>query len=298
MATNSHSRAERRPLPTAPARRYRSRSLMDATGERLRRLPLGSRLRRWGRTAYHAAWMLQTGGRGLSCTLPSGELVRVLPEHRYLSWNPVEYAAFRGTVRAGTIALDVGANVGAYAVLLGQWVGASGRVYAFEPSPVAFRGLVRHIALNAQDGVVTPVAAAVADRDGTGDLIVADTAGESRLADGVERGRTMSVSTVTIDSFCAREGLLPSFIKIDVEGAELDVLRGARKSIAAAGSELALFVEMHPSTWSASEAGDLQRECEALGLVAEALDGTVPYVWTQEGVCLRLRHRARRKEPS
>ena len=115
----------------------------------------------------------------------------------------------RDACAPGHVALDVGANVGAYAALLGQWVGATGRVYAFEPSPAAFRGLVRHIALNAQDGVVTPVAAAVADREGTGDLIVADTAGESRLADGVERGRTISVAIVTIDSFCAREGLLP-----------------------------------------------------------------------------------------
>jgi FkbM family methyltransferase len=232
--------------------------------------------------------MLQTGGRGLSCTLPSGELVRVLPEHRYLSWNPVEYAAFRGTVRAGTIALDVGANVGAYAVLLGQWVGASGRVYAFEPSPVAFRGLVRHIALNAQDGVVTPVAAAVADRDGTGELIVADTAGESRLADGVERGRTMSVSTVTIDSFCAREGLLPSFIKIDVEGAELAVLRGARETIRRGGDMLALFVELHPSIWSLAEAtrAEFESELDRQRLKVEPLTSDDP--WSMEGMVVRL----------
>jgi hypothetical protein len=166
MATSNHSMAERQPLPTAPARRYRRRSLMDAAGERLRALPLGARLRRWSRAAYHAAWMLQTGGRGLTCTLPSGELVHVLPEHRYLSWNPVEYVAFRAAVRPGTVALDVGANVGAYSVLLGQWVGGSGRVYAFEPAPAAFQGLVRHLAMNAQGGVVTPLAVAVTDRDG------------------------------------------------------------------------------------------------------------------------------------
>ncbi len=99
--SGNHSMTERRPLPTAPAGRYRGRSLMDAAGERLRGLPLGSRFRGWGRAAYHAAWMLQTGGRGLSCTLPSGELVRVLPEHRYMSWNPIEYAAFRDAVRSG-----------------------------------------------------------------------------------------------------------------------------------------------------------------------------------------------------
>ncbi len=60
----------------------------------------------------------------------------------------------------------------------------------------------------------------------------------------------ISVPTVTIDSFCAREGLLPSFIKIDVEGAELAVLRGARETIRRGGDALALFVELHPSIWS------------------------------------------------
>lgn len=288
MATSNRSMAERQPLPTAPARRYRSRSMMDAAGERLRGLPVGARLRRWGRRAYHAAWMLQTGGRGLSCTLPSGELIRVLPEHRYLSWNPIEYAAFRGAVRPGTVALDVGANVGAYSLLLGQWVGASGRVYAFEPSPAAFRGLVRHIALNARDGVVKPVAAAVADLDGVSDLLVADTAGESRLAIGVERGRTVSVPTVSVDSFCARENLQPSFIKIDVEGAELAVLRGARETIRRGGDGLALFVELHPSIWTlaGTSRADFESELGRQGLRVEPLTSDDP--WSVEGMVVRL----------
>ena len=79
--------------------------------------------------------MLQTGGRGLSCTLPGGERIRALPEHRYLSWNPQEYAAFKRAVSPGMVALDIGANVGAYSMLLGQWVGPAGRVFAFEPAP-------------------------------------------------------------------------------------------------------------------------------------------------------------------
>ena len=95
--------------------------------------------------------MLQTGGRGLSCTLPGGERIRALPEHRYLSWNPQEYAAFKRAVSPGMVALDVGANVGAYSMLLGQWVGPTGRVFAFEPAPQAFSGLVRHIHLNDLD---------------------------------------------------------------------------------------------------------------------------------------------------
>jgi FkbM family methyltransferase len=261
---------------------------MDAAGERLRSVPLGSRLRAWGRTAFHAAWMLQTRGRGISCRLPSGEIVHVLPEHRYLSWNPVEYAAFRTAVHAGDVALDIGANVGAYALLFGQWVGSTGRVYAFEPSPAAFSGLVRHIALNQQQHVVRPIASAVSHLDGEADLAMSDTAGESRLIDAATNVPTLKVPTVTIDGFCEREGLAPHLIKIDVEGAELDVLRGARNTIRRCGHELALFVELHPSIWAVSGVSrrDVEAELDVQGLRVEPLTDGDP--WAVEGIAVRL----------
>ena len=92
--------------------------------------------------------------------------MRVLPEYRYIGWNPVEYAAFRAAAAPGGMALDVGANVGAYALLFGGWVRPGGRVYAFEPSAQAFAGLRRHVELNGLEDVVRPVRAAVSDREG------------------------------------------------------------------------------------------------------------------------------------
>jgi FkbM family methyltransferase len=232
--------------------------------------------------------MLQTGGRGLLCTLPSGEQIRVLPEHRYLSWNPTEYATFRRGVSPGGVVLDVGANVGGYAVLFGQWVGPSGRVYAFEPSPLAWRGLVQHVALNALEPVVKPVGAAVADHEGTGELIVAGTAGESRLAGTSERSETVPVPIVTIDSFCGRERIQPALIKIDVEGAELAVLRGARETIRRGGKSLAVFVELHPSIWALTGVAraDFEAELDRQGLKVEALSAEAP--WEVEGMVVRL----------
>src|SRR5437868_1549799 len=67
------------------------------------------------------------------CTLPAGERIRVLPQHRHITWNAEEYAAFRDAVHPGDVVLDVGANLGAYTLLFGIWTGASGRVFAFEP---------------------------------------------------------------------------------------------------------------------------------------------------------------------
>jgi len=289
--------AMRRALPTAPASGYRRRPIIERAGERLRQLPAGG-ARALLKRAYHAALMFQTGGRGLLCELPGGEVVRALPEHRYLSWNRAEYDAFRSVVVPGTVALDIGANVGAYTLLLGHWVGGDGTVFAFEPSPAAFDGLSRHIELNGLCGVVRPLRTAVGAQEGAAPLRVDVASGESRLVGPTEcapaetRGRapaTIATPVTTIDRFCARERIQPSFVKIDVEGWELDVLRGARETIRRA-SALALFVELHPSIWPliGVTREELVAELEAQSLVIEPLVPTGD-VWGVEGVCVRLR---------
>jgi FkbM family methyltransferase len=187
------------------------------------------------------------------------------------------------------VALDVGANVGAYSLVLGQWVAPAGRVFAFEPAAAAFAGLVRHLRLNQLDAVVQPVETAMADRDTCAQFLSAGTSGEGRLAGAADRRAGPTVSVTTIDSFCMRHGIDPDFIKIDVEGWELAVLRGARETIRRRRGNLALFVEMHPSVWpliGTSRVAMLD-ELRAQRLELHALDGGDP--WATEGVALELR---------
>jgi FkbM family methyltransferase len=272
-------------IQTAEGHAYRRRSPLEAVGAAAARLLPESGPRRWLRALYHG---VLGGGRGIASTLPGGETVRVLPEYRFIGWNPVEYAAFRAAAAPGGVALDVGANVGAYALLFGAWMGSAGRVYAFEPSQRAFDGLRRHVALNGLEGVVRPVRAAVSDVEGMAALAGADQQGTSRLAHADDRN-TERVETMTIDGFCAREGITPTLIKIDVEGWELEALRGARRTIARGGERLALFVEMHPTVWRERglSADDLRAELAAQGLHAVPLRD-VADPWALEGECLRL----------
>src|SRR6185295_17176098 len=127
------------------ADRYRRPGIVERLAMRLSKLALSPSIRQPLKRIYLRALTLQTRGRGLPASLPGGESVRVLPEYSYLSWNPDEYRAFRAAVGPGMTAFDVGANVGAYSLLLGQWVGATGSVFAFEPAPAARDGLQRHI---------------------------------------------------------------------------------------------------------------------------------------------------------
>jgi FkbM family methyltransferase len=265
---------------------YRRRSALESVGAAVgRALPRG-RVRGWLRDAYRAALRLRGGA--MESRLPGGEVVRLLPEYRFVTWNAAEYEAFRAAAGPGAVALDVGANVGAYALLMGQWVGPGGRVFAFEPAPDAYDGLRRHVELNRLGEIVAPVRAAVAAASGRAALLADGIAGTNRLSTSADPSAA-TVETVSLDEFCARERIAPSLIKIDVEGAELEVLRGARETLRRVGSGLALFVEMHPTLWR--EAGvakeEVMAELERQGLSAVPLR-PVDDPWALEGECLRL----------
>ena len=229
-----------------------------------------------------------SAGRGLECRLPGGEIVRVLPKYRSATWNLDEYRAFRSAVGPGAVVLDVGASVGSYAMLFGQWTRPHGRVYAFEPAPDIRAVLERHVAINDLDGIVVPVAAAASDANGRSTFVTPGPHGISRLAAAGESSPLL-VETITIDEFCKREAVRPDLIKIDVEGAELAVLRGARDTLSAR-RDMAVFVELHPTLWPALGVTREQIEAELarLGLFLEPnAAGGDP--WRLEGVALRLR---------
>lgn len=219
------------------------------------------------------------------CTLPGGERIRLLPAFRQVTWNVDEYDAFRRDVRPGDVLFDVGANLGAYTMLFAQWTGPAGRVFAFEPAPEPREGLTKLLSVNGLSSRVTLVDAAVSAAEGSVLFSAEGVDGASRIV--CANGHP--VRAVTIDTFCRREGVTPRLIKIDAEGAELDVLRGARETIAAAGSELKLYVEMHPRIWSdfGITRQDIEAELAHQRLRVERLDGD-PAIWDIEGVCLRL----------
>lgn len=183
-----------------------------------------------------------------------------LRRHFPPEYDPPVHAFLRERVEPGSVVLDVGANLGIYVLCLARWVGPHGRVFAFEPNPGTRTALERHVALNAFEDRVTVVAEAVSDAVGEATFNACGVEGFSRL--GVENpelpgGAPITVPVTTLDAFCAREGISPDWIILDIEGYEVAALRGARATVA---NRPGLVVEMHPSLWPASNTSRQEME--------------------------------------
>lgn len=154
---------------------------------------------------------------------------------------------FEKIVTEGSIVFDVGAHVGFYTLLASVLVGPKGRVFAFEPFPANFSYLKQHLRLNHITNV-TAIAAAVSDSAGTAYFENGTHSSQSHLA----LQGSLQVETLTLDDLIERGQVSPpDYIKIDVEGAEMLVLSGAR----------ALLAKHHPTIFLATHGPELHQQC-------------------------------------
>lgn len=145
----------------------------------------------------------------------------------------------------GDIVLDVGANIGITALRLSAAVG-NGRVYAFEPDPQNYSDFLNHVHTNDLHNIAT-FQFALGEGEATGSLRrpVPGNRG-CNWVDTDEVKGSLEVRVATVDDFCVSEGLSRiDLIKIDTEGAELAVLRGARMAIDRWKPRLFLEVDAH-----------------------------------------------------
>ncbi len=133
----------------------------------------------------------------------------------------------------GDVFYDVGANVGFFSLLGARLVGRGGQVLAFEPVPANADAARRNAALNGLDNVFVR-GAALASTCGTADLILTRHPGGATLAhvgSPPDASGALRVICKSIDALVEREDLAPpTLVKVDVEGAELDVLAGMERT--------------------------------------------------------------------
>jgi len=160
--------------------------------------------------------------------------------------EPMVQEALRRTLAPGMTFLDVGANIGATSLLAATLVGPGGRVVAIDAQPECVAALEANAARNGF-AHMTALHAAVGRETGEAEIVVVADALWTRLASVGEHPREVRrdvVPATTLDALVARgEVPAPDVVKIDVEGAELDVFAGMQRLLTS--TRPVVICEMH-----------------------------------------------------
>ncbi len=159
--------------------------------------------------------ILQGPGRGLKWIIGSGVHGMWLGSYEAEKQQFIAQLALKGTT-----VLDIGAHTGFFSILLSQLVGSDGRVISFEPLPRNLEFLYQHIHLN-QPKNITVYAVAVGREDGKTKF---NTSNDSFQGSVCDKG-DLEVEVRSLDSLEPFQSRV-SIVKIDVEGAEAEVLKG------------------------------------------------------------------------
>jgi len=149
------------------------------------------------------------------------------PLAQYTHWH---------TPKAGDVIWDAGAYSGATTCLLASMVGPTGKVYAFEPDDLNYAYLAKNIAHHGVTNVIV-VRKALSSSSGTATFFM-DGTQASGIRDFVvysDTKHSKEVPTISMEDACKELGCVPSYVKMDIEGAELAFIEGAKE-----------FLKSHP----------------------------------------------------
>ncbi|MDX6676604.1 MAG: hypothetical protein QOE31_656 [Solirubrobacteraceae bacterium] len=233
------------------ARAARARSIARTAGILSRRGLSRARARRV------ALPTVMTDARGARFELVDRTEVAQFFEHRG-HFEGAELDLLKRYLHPGDSALDVGANIGHFTATIGLAVGPEGRVHAFEPLAANRERLGRTLQLNGIEPRVHVEPAAVTAEpgeieivdygEGYGSWATTKPAEHDLRGERSVEGTAISVAAVTLDEHCSKHGIdHVAALKVDVEGAEMDVLDGAEAFLAAGAADL-LIVECSDAT--------------------------------------------------
>ena len=161
---------------------------------------------------------------------------------------------FKSFLKPGQTVIDIGANIGYYALIEAGLIMASGRIYAIEPSPNNLRILKKSIELNNYSDFVNVELGAISDKSGTAKLHLAERSNLHTLNrvpvmdDYVKFKETIEVPMFSIDDFVKIKKIKPSsidVIRMDIEGHEVEAFEGMTQTLNEIGA-VVVFIEIHP----------------------------------------------------
>jgi len=231
-----------------------------------------------------------TQPEGVRLLAPAQE-ARVAPLEalNFQAYEPSESMVMNVLASGARCILDVGANIGYHALRLARRE-PQAIIHAFEPLPTSFDYLQRNVALNQLGNQVRVYSHGLSDTNGSVNFFIAPENGVNASLKNVshrEDSQQIVGLTMTMDDWARNHNARPDYIKIDVEGAELLVLSGARNTLAKDRPKL--FTELlrkwsaafdyHPNAVLNLLAG-FGYQCWAVGqeslrLISEVTDNTV-----------------------
>ncbi|HLG14352.1 MAG TPA: FkbM family methyltransferase [Blastocatellia bacterium] len=203
----------------------------------------------WGmmRGPYNRLLRVAGGRRGITVRL-SGFPMRLDPVFASFGWEQAEaraYSAFAAAIRPGQVVFDVGAYIGTYTFVALARSAPDGHVVAYEPQAAARAYLEKHLEWNRVADRVTVRPVSCAALTGANDFYCIPGVVESRSGFAPLPGFVaQQVVATRLDDEVRLLGVGPAVIKIDVEGAEWDVLKGAERTLLECRP--VLFLSLHP----------------------------------------------------
>lgn len=188
------------------------------------------------------------GRNGLERNMNGTDYMRILPKFRGVpeTYEPDTWRQIRNEIRPGDSVVDVGAYIGLYTIAFAQLVGHAGRVYAFEPNRENCEDIRQNLRLNGIADRVELVRAALGHEDG--DVPFDGSSGIQGHISATPTAQTKLVRCLTLDTYL--DGQRVDVLKIDVEGYEENVLRGAAELLSSPTRKpRAIFIEVHPYAW-------------------------------------------------
>lgn len=155
------------------------------------------------------------------------------------SYERKQTEIFGKTVNKGDVVFDIGAHVGFYSLLSAELTGKYGKVFSFEPLPENVKFLKKHVEINNYKNILI-FDNAVSDKSGHAFFKKEDSRSQGRLSDSGK----FKVEMIAIDDWIASKKLsIPNVMKIDTEGAEMNVLKGAENALKA--NRPIIFLSIH-----------------------------------------------------
>jgi len=178
----------------------------------------------------------------------SNDLKNMLPNSP--DREPCFMKVLREELKEGMTAIDLGANIGYVTLIMAEIVGPRGKVYAIEPNPTSYRILKKNIEANGYNDYVEPFNIGISDKNSQLKFYVSEKTNLCSMSPTKHTTHSIDIKVESLDDFIDDGRRLPNFIKMDIEGHEVEALSGMYRILKRAKPPVKVLIEVHPIYYS------------------------------------------------